>query len=232
MAAPSPSPIPCGRLIGPRIQALVMGLAESRRLRAGERLMEEGDPPVRFGIVLEGRLRIVCLGPEGRDVTLHVAEPGEVFGLIPALDGAPYPATVEGLEEGRVGIVRTDRFLAALERDPQALLEALRVFGSRIRHLVQATREHALEKVPTRIATRLLEIAGDQDEVLVTRQQLADLAATRVETAIRVTRAWEKRGLLRLSRGRIRILDRRALALEASTPTVLPDLPSPRRPGR
>jgi len=204
--------VPCGRLASPSLQQLLRALGETRPFQRGERLVEEGDPPAHLGLVLDGQVRIVRLGAGGRDLTLHRAGPGQAFGLIPALDRAPYPASVEGLVPGHWCRVESRRFLEALQQHPDLALEALTGFGQRIRHLVTVSQENSLARVPCRIAARLLEAAGTDGEAIITRQELADLAGTTVETAIRTTRQWEKLGWVRLHRGRITLLDPGALA--------------------
>lgn len=63
----------------------------------------------------------------------------------------------------------------------------------------------------TRIAGKLLDLTRAEEVVAVTRQELADLAGTTVETAIRVTRVFEDMGTVRLSLGCIEIISRSAL---------------------
>lgn len=213
------SPLPCGQLTGPLLQRLLLRLGEERPFHRGERLIEEGDPPAVLGVVREGRVRIARLGADGRDLTLHLVLPGEAFGVIPALDQAPYPASVEAITEGRWSRVSSLRFLQALRQDPSLALEALRTFGGRIRHLIQVGHENLTAPVPNRLAARLLELAAGGAEVRVTRRELADLVGTTVETAIRTTRRWERQGWLTLGRGRITLRDVNALsALTVNAP--------------
>lgn len=212
MAAPSHSRLPCGHLTSPALQRLLLDLGEERPFHRGERLVEEGSPPDFLGVVLEGRIRIARLGADGRDLTLHLAVPGEAFGVIPALDRAPYPASVEALSGGRWSRVGAGRFLEALRKDPNLALEALRTFGGRIRHLIAVGHDNTMAPVPNRIAARLLELAVRGPEIRLTRRELADLVGTTVETAIRITRQWECQGWVALGRGRITLRDRDALA--------------------
>ncbi|HOU54331.1 MAG TPA: Crp/Fnr family transcriptional regulator [Myxococcota bacterium] len=227
----SPSHLPCGQLTSPALLRLLLEIGEDRSFRRGERLVEEGDPPALLGVVREGRVRIARLGADGRDLTLHVVGPGEAFGIIPALDGAPYPASVEAMTDGRWSRVWSRRFLEALRGDSNLALEALRTFGGRIRHLIAVGHENAMTPVPNRLASRLLEMAVQEVEVRLTRRELADLAGTTVETAIRITRQWERQGWVSLARGRITIRNREALAslAEEDRPSTTSITRSPRQ---
>ncbi len=68
------------------------------------------------------------------------------------------------------------------------------------------------DDVGSRLAGKILTL-GDKfgDAIPVTRKELAELSGTTVETAIRVTREFEKLGWLRLARGQVTIKDRAAL---------------------
>ncbi len=209
------NPASCGHLGGP---ALARALAEAARphpFKRGDFIAREGDPPDRMGIVLSGRVKIVKHAPNGREVILRVLGPGQAFGVVPVLDRAPYPASVVMLEDGEVGRVDAPRFEAVLRTHPDLALEMMRAFSGRLRKLSQAVGESHTAPVRSRLAARLMDLAGDQRVVVVTRQELADLAGTTVETAIRTTRAWEQDGLVRLARGRIELLDPLALVHEA-----------------
>jgi CRP-like cAMP-binding protein len=219
MPAPSrPVEVPCGELVGPSLIAALRAVASPRPFARGDALAREGDPPAFLGLVIEGRVKVVKAGAAGREVILHVMDPGKSFGIVPVLDGEPYPASVIAVEDGRWGRVDADRFAAVLLAEPRMALDVLRSFGRRLRRLAHVMQQASTAPVEARVASRLMELAAPLPagaDVRVTRQELADLAGTTVETAIRVTRAWEAEGLVALSRGRIAIRNPRGLRARA-----------------
>src|SRR5258708_23795791 len=75
----------------------------------------------------------------------------------------------------------------------------------------------------SRLAGKLLTLAQEfGDSIAVTRKELGEMAGTTVETAIRITREFEDAGWISLSRGRITIADRPALARPAHGPDPPP----------
>jgi signal-transduction protein with cAMP-binding, CBS, and nucleotidyltransferase domain len=58
----------------------------------------EGDPSAGLYVVERGWLKAVKVAPSGREQTLRVVGPGEVFSDLSVLAGAPNPATVIALE--------------------------------------------------------------------------------------------------------------------------------------
>lgn len=215
---PARSPViefPCGRIASRDLADALRAAATSRSFGRGEFVVHQGDDPDFLGVVLRGRVKVVQHARNGREVILHFLGPGTVFGVIPALDGEPYPASVVAVEPSEVGRVPTPRFLAILRSDPDLMVEVLRGFGRRMRAVTHAVVSAVTTEVPARLAAGLLDTAGGTDVLRITRQELADLCGTTVETAIRVTREWERQGIVALSRGRIEIKDRARLQAAA-----------------
>lgn len=186
--------------------------AVPQTFRRGDVIVHQGDPPAFVGLVLEGRVKVVSHSAGGRDVTLEVLAEGQLFGLIPVLDGAPYPTAVVGVEDGVVGRVAAARFEGVLREEPGAALHLLRSLSARTRRLTEALTERCTADVQARLAHKLLDLAAGERTVAVTRQELAELAGTTVETAIRTTRRWERDQLVRLGRGCLSIEDPPGLA--------------------
>ena len=193
MAPPPPSEPPCGHLAGQALFDALRAVTPARPFARGDRLAAEGDPPAFLGLVLSGRVKIVKAGEGGRDLILHVVGEGKAFGIVPVLDGEPYPASVQAVEDGTWSRVEAARFFEVLGRDPRMALDVLRNFGRRLRRLAAMTQQASTTPVPVRLAARLRELAAGAAEVAVTRQELADLAGTTVETAIRVTKEFRLR---------------------------------------
>jgi CRP/FNR family transcriptional regulator len=202
---------PAGSPLGRRLAEV----AVPKRLQRGDFFVHEGDPPDVLGVVLSGRVKVVTHAASGRDVILHVLGPGQVFGVVPVLDRRPYPASVIAVDDVEIGRVDATGFEGLLRRDPDLALSLLRTFAGRLRGLSAVMGVANTGDAGSRLAARLLDQAGAGTVAAITRQELADLAGTTVETAIRATRAWEREGVLRLSRGRIEIRDRRALGIRA-----------------
>jgi len=217
MAPPvrTPPEAPCGQLAGQALFDALRAVNTPRPFSRGDRLAGEGDPPAFLGLVLSGRVKIVKAGEGGRDLILHVVGAGKAFGIVPVLDGEPYPASVAAVEDGAWCRVEAARFFEVVGRDPMLAMDVLRNFGRRLRRLAAVTQQASTTPVPVRLAARLRELSGGATEVSVTRQELADLAGTTVETAIRVTKAWEREGTLGLRRGRITIRDAARLSAVA-----------------
>lgn len=191
-------------------------------VRRGEVLFTEGNAADAVWAVGEGSVHIVKTAPGGREIILEVVAPGELFGAVVAIDNRPYPASAVAASDGVVW-----RLPAALARDCCLRFPSLRsaILGhvaTRLRSAHERLRSVALERVEQRLARALLTLMnkiGTPEAggtvVKVTRQELADMTGTTVETAIRVTSRWQSAGLVISSRNSLQVVDESRLALLA-----------------
>jgi len=71
---------------------------EPVRVMAGQTILREGGDPDAFFIIVRGRVGVYKNGPDGSEVEIDRLGPGEFFGEIGLLAGAPRVATVRALE--------------------------------------------------------------------------------------------------------------------------------------
>jgi CRP-like cAMP-binding protein len=184
----------------------------------GQVLFCEGEPADSVWAVAAGKVHILKSGPDGREIVLEVIAPEELFGAIAAIEDRPYPASAVATADGSVW-----RVAASVVRDLCRLYPTLRgaIMGqvaARLRSAHDRLRSVALERVEQRLARALLTLAPkigvDEDgntSLDVTRQELADMTGTTVETAIRITSRWQSAGLIATSRRHIVLLDQAQL---------------------
>ncbi|RME83439.1 MAG: Crp/Fnr family transcriptional regulator [Caldilineae bacterium] len=187
-------------------------------------LFFQGDPPDSLYIIWMGRVKLVRHTDHGRDVVMEVLGPGQLIGEMAVFDGRPYSMTAMTLEEVAVVTISRRDFFMMLERYPKVALGVIAELSRRLRLSSELVRSLAVDRVEQRIARTLLRLsnlAGTpyQDEegaVLIdmplTRQDIAEMTGTTVETAIRVMSRFRKQGLISSVRGRVVILDASALA--------------------
>ena len=91
----------------------------SERVRPGEEVFREGDPPDSFYVVVAGTLEVLqddLWG--GVPIKQGVVEEGDFFGDAGLLEDRPRAVTVRARGEGLLLRLDRDRFLDLLERDP------------------------------------------------------------------------------------------------------------------
>ena len=187
-------------------------------------LFFQGDPPDALFVLWIGRVKLVRHTDHGRDVVLEVLGPGQMLGEMAVLDGRPYSTTAQTLEEVAVVAIPRRDFFDMLERYPQVSMAVISELSRRLRLASELVRSLAVDRVEQRIARTLLRLSGlagtpyepEEGSMLIdmplTRQDIAEMTGTTVETAIRVMSRFRKQGLVSSVRGRVVITDPEALA--------------------
>jgi CRP-like cAMP-binding protein len=196
------------------------GAARDVSYRAREYVFHEGEPAVWFCLVKRGHVKIVRHAKSGKDVVLELLGPGEAFGGVAVIERRSYPASAQVTEPTVVTRIPQDLVCALAERHPSIVRQMALLIGQRLRAAHESVTSLAADPVEARLAAALLRIAEREgvrtgDHVTLpfqlTRQSLADMTGTTVETAIRVLSRWQRDGLLDDEDGRLVVADEGAL---------------------
>jgi CRP-like cAMP-binding protein len=214
-----------------RAASLYRGLSEEDRQRLadvaivrswdkGETIFREGDPSDFLLTVVGGRVKVVKLQPSGKEVILEIFGPGDPVGAVVAYEGRPFPASAIALERTTCLLVRRGPFFGLLEKHPSLVRGLLSTFTRRIVELAQRIPEVAGARVETRFAHLFLKLADRVGRprghtvlipVVLSRQELADLTGTTIETCIRLMSRWGKEGIVETEKDGFVLVDRSAL---------------------
>jgi CRP/FNR family transcriptional regulator len=177
--------------------------------RAPQDIFRQGDPADRLWIVVEGEVKIVRHDEGGREVILEVIQPGEVFGGA-AIFLPEHPATARPLSTYVTTVsLPSEIYARALAGSPATAVRIIRMLGMRL-HSTLKMNQLAGERVERRLAFILLKMAGvcgvpDPQgialSVPLSRQDLADMSGTTIESAIRMMSRFQAEGLVETRRG-------------------------------
>lgn len=206
--------------LGPADFMAVAARFREDRFERDSTIFHEGDPAARFWVVKEGQVKIVKYGEGGREIVIEVIPPSDVFGGATMLMSAN-PATAKALSDVATLSLSVDEYKKLLHDYPDVAVCVIQQVGARMRGVIQG-RAMAGERVERRIGHMLLKLADKFGEetrgdgrligVSLTRQDIADLADTTVETAIRVMSRFSKAGVVKTLRGGyVMILNREEL---------------------
>jgi len=190
------------------------GLAIESNFMSNEFVFWEGDAPERFYIVASGKVKVVKHASSGKEFIIAFFDPGEIFGEVAVFEDKPYPASAQAVTETRVISIKREDFLSFLAHRPQVAVRIISILGGRLRDAQSRLRDLAGERVDQRLAGVLLMLSSKMGPSLpFTRQEIADMAGTTTETAIRVIGQLKERGIIRSTRGRVIIEDSEKLRL-------------------
>ena len=199
--------------------AEVAALTTQRKYRAGEFIFWEGDPPHGFYIVASGRVKIAKHSSLGREVVLAFFGPGEMFGEVAVFENKPYPGSAQAVSDTEVVTVERQDLLGLLAGRPDMALRIINILGGRLREAQSRLRDLAGERVEQRVARALLMLSAKLGPTLpFTRQEIANMSGTTIETTIRVMSRLRSAGVIRSVRGKTIILDEVKLRLLSEGP--------------
>jgi CRP/FNR family transcriptional regulator len=154
-----------------------------RRFRRGEVIFHQDDVGDSLQVVISGSVKIVLPSEEGEEAIIASLQPGEFFGELALLDGAPRSTTATAIEPTETLSLPREQFLRLLADDPQIVQALLHVLASELRRLTGHVGELHFLDLAGRLAMRLVRLARDVDPTATGRVELnwpftqSDLAA-------------------------------------------------------
>ncbi|SFD52952.1 Crp/Fnr family transcriptional regulator [Paracidovorax konjaci] len=196
-------------------------MAHLRALQAGEALFLRGDAPCGLYAVVRGAIDISGVGglqPQARAALLTRLEPPAWFGEIAVFDRAPRTHDAHAAEPGTLLLqVPQAPLLAWLGAHPGHWHALALLLTDKLRTAFVALEELALLPAPERLARRLVLMAEGYGQwagegrsrrsIALSQEQLALMLALSRQTTNQILRDLQARGLLRMHRGGIEILD-------------------------
>jgi len=195
-------------------------LTREKSYPKGSVILFEDDPGDSLFIVRDGRVKVVLVGEDGREVILGVLGPGEHFGELSLIDEQPRSAHVIAMEDATMLVLRREDFRARVERSPAVAWALLQGLSRRLRRADDKIGGLVLLDVPGRIARLLLDAAntgeGDRIEKPLTHQTIAQMIGASRETVSRAMKDFQEANWISVERRQITIADRPALEQRAS----------------
>ena len=188
----------------------------------GEVLYNEGEAAVHVWVLQEGRLEIFKYSGENRALAIEAIQPNQMSGTLcrlGVLNAGIYPCTAIAAVDS-VSVRMPDHFFQELySRFPAMVSSTCQLCSLRLGSLQQRAITF-LEPVRTRIIRILFQLQSTNgNELRCTKREISELAATTVETTIRILSALEKKHWIASQRGKIQLknISRLQGLLNAST---------------
>jgi CRP/FNR family transcriptional regulator, dissimilatory nitrate respiration regulator len=127
-----------------------------RHFRKGNLLWREGDTTGMLVSLRSGRVKIYRLLPTGRDATLFLFGPGDLFGFLPFLDGQGYPAYAQAMEDVEADVMARSTLLQVLRSEPELAIKLVGLIGGRLRAAFDLIGSLSIPTARVRVALALL----------------------------------------------------------------------------
>jgi CRP/FNR family transcriptional regulator, cyclic AMP receptor protein len=192
-------------------------LAETTRMitcERGRRVYRAGESNEALFLLKTGRVQIVRESADGKRLISAVLEPHTFFGEM-ALVGQrlPQDSTAEAVEDALICVLSRKDLERLIMQHPKVGLRFLEQLSARLLETEAVVEDFAFKGVPARLAGALLRLSATAQEATVhaSHQELADMIAAYRETVTLALDEFQGRGLVRLGRRSIEILDEAAL---------------------
>ncbi len=142
------------------LQTLANGLRR-RRFRRNEVIFHQGDPGDSLHVVAVGAVKIVLPSAEGDEAIIATLRPGDFFGELALLDGAPRSATATALEPSETLVLPRSVFIELLDSVPGLRDALLAGLSHELRRLTGHVEELHFLDLAGRLAMRLTRLAHE-----------------------------------------------------------------------
>jgi CRP/FNR family transcriptional regulator len=209
-----PSHLPLIRHLSESQQRDVLDAGHGKSLRKGDVLFHEQDPAEAMYAVVTGQVKLVRYSPGGKEMLLHLVQPGQTFAEAALFGSGTYPATAVALKETRLWCLPSHRLEELIRRSPDLGLALVGSISVWTRTLAAKLELLTQRRVEERLAVYVLGRAAGRDlqagtSVALTEPKnlIAAQCGTAPEVLSRTFRRLEAEGILEVDGDTMRILD-------------------------
>jgi CRP-like cAMP-binding protein len=197
--------LPLFQRVSPEDRARVAAAGRLHTFERGADVFQEGEEPHMFVTVVEGRVKIYKRLANGKELILQVFGVGDPLGAVAVYEGRPYPASAQAMETTTCLLLSRQAFFALLEQSPALVRGVLSGLTLRLIELTDRLTEVTGAGVESRFARLFLKLGRQFGQTRpggvfvpfpLSRQELADMTGTTIETCIRIMSRWGKSDVL------------------------------------
>ncbi len=166
--------------------------ATRERAHRAEIIYAPGEPGEAAYLVRRGRVKISRLSSDGREITLCLCHPAELFGEEALFLDAPRACQAQAMEESALYALPRELLLRFMRQEAHFALALGRLIGQRREQAEDQVEDLAFRDVGARLARFLIHLASQQGVALedgrtllntrLTHQELANCVGTTRET--------------------------------------------------
>ena len=212
--------------LSPADRKTIAEVARVEVFARGGTIFEQESPSDAFYAITSGRVKIFKMMPNGKDVILEVFGPGDPLGAVAAYMDRPFPAGAIALEDTTCVIIPRPAFFRLLESHPSLVRGLLLGLTTRLVELTNRLAELTGGRIEPRFARLFLKLQSEMGRadrggmfipLTLSRQELADMTGTTIETCIRIMSRWNKDDVVRTEKDGFVVLDSPELARIAAS---------------
>lgn len=179
-----------------------------------ELIYHEGETPTHVYQLISGKIKLTRLSDDGKEMVLDLLKAGDYFGYWSVLQKHNTTESAEALEESRVIQIPTEDFLNLVENESTVASSFIKMLSNNLLAQQYKIVELAYNSVRKRVASALIQLADKYTDdptkpfsMAVSRETLAGIAGTSVESAIRMLSEFKSDGLVEVDKATITVVE-------------------------
>ena len=194
----------------------VVKLGTSQKYKKGNIVVLEQESGAALFVIITGKVKVVRMDEDGREVILSMFGPGEFFGEMSLLDGLARSASVVATVKSELFMIHRRDFLELLNEFPTVTISLLAELAMRLRKADMQIKSLSLKDAEGRIANVMLILADDvgifrkgkvEIDELPLQQDIANMAGTSRETVSRMIHLFVESGEVQIKGNKLIIND-------------------------
>jgi CRP/FNR family transcriptional regulator, anaerobic regulatory protein len=183
------------------------------RIPAGHDVFLEGDQVEAIALLISGVVRVYKIGETGREITLYRFGYGEscILTANAILSQKSFPAVATVEKEAEAVMIPADTFRDWVRRYDLWREFVFDLLSHRLSSVMSIVEEVAFRRMDARLASLLAERSLRSDVIQMTHQEIASELGSSREVISRLLEDFSAQGVVEVSRGSIRILNREGL---------------------
>jgi CRP/FNR family transcriptional regulator, polysaccharide utilization system transcription regulator len=193
-------------------------LAEERTYNKKDSLFIEGDRAYFLYYLVSGSVKVFKTNDDGKEAILSIVKPGQFFGYLPMIGSGIYTESASALEKTRTRLIPKAEFGKSLYQHPEIAKMLIEMLVDDVADMEDRLMKMAYNSVRKKVAEALLFVyqkkhhnAGNTPVIHIQRDDLAGIAGTAKETAIRTLAEFREEKLISIEDRNIKILNLKRL---------------------
>lgn len=182
-----------------------------KNLLKGTKVFDEGDPCGGVAFLLGGCIRVSKVGRNGREVVLYRLRKGDscILTISSVMGNMSYPASAIVEEDAEVFLLSMQQFKSLMSHNSEIQHYVYKLLSERLLEVMTLIDEIIFKNIDERLLEFLLKYSTHDGDILeITHDEIAIELGTAREVVSRMLKKLERDGLLYLSRGKVKLLQR------------------------
>ncbi|MFW6022185.1 MAG: Crp/Fnr family transcriptional regulator [Bacillota bacterium] len=194
--------------------------ASEKKYHPDEVIFFEDNNNENLYILVEGRVKLTMLSPDGKEKVLTILQEGDMFGEMSLFDQDTQPITAEVIDEARLVILSFEDLESIIRKEPGMAIKIIEALAKKTRLLASQIRELVFQDAEGRLASLLLRFdnefgvevkSGKMIDIILTHQEVANLMGSSRVTVTKLINRFIDEKIIKIYKRKIVILDKEGL---------------------